>query len=280
MKFIHTFWSKPLLLKRFRESDKEVILYNYACSVASVKHFGHNIELYTDEYGKELLGYLPYDNIHIIDNVKNDNIAFAAQFKFEALKRCDLGDCLIDGDLFLHREPVYEKIAELQQKCDLIYSFNEDTEYIVGGSNTEGVKNYLFMENLFNNSKMYDGIRTPSLSEIYFYNTSFMCFMNQELKDKYIEQYYYHVNLFNDIDFGNAWPDLYFEQNFLKQMCDNGNYKVSPVLEVFPVVNNDAFMVLGFTHMGCNKLAGIHIVKELLSNMDQDIFYDTVSKLV
>ena len=63
-------------------------------------------------------------------------------------------------------------------------------------------------------------------------------------------------------------------------MCDNGNYKVSPVLEVFPVVNNDAFMVLGFTHMGCNKLAGIHIVKELLSNMDQDIFYDTVSKLV
>ena len=75
MKFIHTFWSKPLLLKRFRESDKEVILYNYACSVASVKHFGHNIEWYTEEYGKELLGYLPYDNIHIIDNVKNDNIA-------------------------------------------------------------------------------------------------------------------------------------------------------------------------------------------------------------
>ena len=213
MKFCHTFWSKPLLDNRFAHISETLsfLLYHYACSLAYVKACGHQIVLYTDEFGKHLFDFLPYDDIVVLDNPKIQNNGFVAQFKFEALKRMDLCDVLIDGDLIIQNKNTYNTI--LNYKDDVIYSFYEPNYCIVN----EERKVFLF-SGLLDQLK---GIRfkndfvSPDINSLEYPNTSFLRFNNQEIKDKYIEQYYYNMNITKDMPFF-YWPDIIFEQYFLQ----------------------------------------------------------------
>ena len=103
MRFVHTFWSKPLYNNKFNTFNNSLkcILSNYGYSVACVKSFGEKIILYTDEKGAELLSFIPYDEVIIINGLEGESIHCAAQLKFEALKLYQDGDVLIDGDLFI-----------------------------------------------------------------------------------------------------------------------------------------------------------------------------------
>ena len=67
MHFVHSLWTKPLIVNRrninFKTSLITTILCN-ATSVAWLTHLGAKINLYADGFGRDLLDFLPYDNIY------------------------------------------------------------------------------------------------------------------------------------------------------------------------------------------------------------------------
>ena len=254
MKYIHTFWSKPLVEKKFADynSSLTIILTDYAYSVECVHRLGETIELYADEYGAELLSFISYDKVHIINGLDNENTHFAAQIKFHALKNCELGDVLIDGDLFLRKQEANNIIKlYINKGYDLVYSFFEPPEYTLNAQervnlHTNGIKKIKE-----NNIVFEEPFYWPCRYEDYAWmNCSLMSFNNQELKDKYIEQYFKHKELLNDVDWENIWPDIIIEQRFLTLLCEK--YNIKPILEDFylsPKAESNA-LLLGFTHLG------------------------------
>ena len=259
MKYIHTFWSKPLVEKKFADYNTSLIitLTTYTYSVECVHKLGEIIELYTDEFGAELLSFIPYDKVHIINGLDNENIHFAAQIKFHALKNCELGDILIDGDLFL-RKPEANNIIKLyvNQGHDIVYSFFEPSECTLNTEEKVNLNTNSIKKIKENNIVFEEPFYWPCKYEDFAWmNCSLMSFNNQELKDKYIEQYFKHKELLNDIDWGEIWPDVVIEQRFLTLLCEK--YNTKPILENFyfnPKTESNAIL-LGFTHLGSIKYA-------------------------
>ena len=129
MKFIHTFWSKPLLNNKFTNLEilLPVVLTQYAYSADCIHRLGEKIVLFADEVGAVLLSHIPYDDVIIVPNLENESVHFAAQLKFYALQHSDLDDVLIDGDLFLLKQDVLDIIK--QSTADVLCSFVEIPQF-------------------------------------------------------------------------------------------------------------------------------------------------------
>lgn len=267
MKFIHTFWSKPLIETKFADYNNwltmTLITYSYSCYC--IKKLDQKIELYADKLGAEILSFLPYDNIHIIEGLEDESVHFAAQIKFHALKNCDLGDVLIDGDTFIQKEQTIKYIEELlQEKNDLIYSFIEPSEYTLSTKNTLNYNKMLEFVNQHNITFNEPFIWPTKKEEYLWFNCSFMCLNNKELKDKYLEQYFKHKDMLKHIDFKNTWPDVIIEQRFLTLLCKD--YKTAPIIKdfYFDTKANEKALDIGFTHLGSAKFLALKQIAEKL----------------
>lgn len=200
MNFCCSFWSKPLFQKKFEryftfEQSLLNTLLDYAYSAALVHKYGHTITLYADKAGIDLLSVIPYDDVIEISIPENEPMHFAAQPKFYAMKQMNIGDILIDGDIFIETQDMYDKIESRQ--CDLLYSFTEDNEIIKHpGLDKDPIIYYNKLLPKFHDTlyavPTYDGLTYP--------NTSLLQINNQDLKDKYLEQYFYHKNILKGID--------------------------------------------------------------------------------
>jgi len=248
MRFAHAFWSKPLTQKKFFDIKEaiEITLYEYALSVEMIHKHHHKITLYTDELGARILGVIPYDNVVILENTITDNYHFAASIKFEALKRMDIKDTLIDGDIFLHKKTVYEIIRD--STCDVLVSFFENKGYIDNCRER--------------NEKMFDILKDKELTfppENYddldgWYNTSTMHFNSQELKDAYIAQYIENIKRLDNGDYGNTWPDLIIEQRNLFRLCQQMDKKIDVIVDDFPSPESNQYSIeIGLLHVGSAK---------------------------
>ena len=51
----------------------KINLVNYATSVALIHKNGYEIDLYTDDIGKEFFDQIPYDNVYVLNNIKYKN---------------------------------------------------------------------------------------------------------------------------------------------------------------------------------------------------------------
>jgi hypothetical protein len=276
MKFIHTFWSKPLyenLVNGFDESLKNT-LYDYGCSVSCIHKHNEKIVLYTDKRGAELLSILPYDDIIIIDNdeLQNISISFPAQMKFYALKNCDLGDILIDGDLFLWKPTSVQMITDSTE--DIVYSFFEPYDYILNSPYIK-IANKLLREL----SKIEDEIKEPYHipkfpDEYYYFNTSLMKINNQELKDKYVNDYFYYMEKTKNLDFNNLWFDLILEQMFLTQLVEHKNYSSKAIIDGFFVdpKADERAIDIGFTHLGASKTKLLKCAELILKENDIQLY--------
>lgn len=253
MKFIHTFWSKPLFNNKFNKFETLIkcTLLDYAYSAHCVKKFGEKIILFTDKKGADILSPIQYDEVHIINDIDKESIHFAAQIKFIALKNSDLGDVLIDGDLFLSKKDSIDILKNKLKENDVVYSFFEPHEYTVKGNMDEYYINLINKLNVIKYQKPYKLPR--KFEELNWMNTSLMGFTNQTLKDEYINQYNHHKSLLNNIDFDQVWPDIIIEQYFLTLLCKN--YKSSPIIENFfyDIGCNQYALNIGFTHLGIFK---------------------------
>lgn len=246
--FAHAFWYKPLLNKKFNddfELSLKTTMLNYAFSTSLIHKFGYKITLYADKDGADLLSFIDYDNVIVLDVPENNSIHFAAMIKFMALKKMTLNDVLIDGDIFLRKQEIYDIIE--YKKDDVVYSVFEENSGIL--RKQEYVEYYTKLMNILENQNFDKPYHNFKLEDICFPNTSVLKFNNQTAKDEYIKQYEKHFNYLNNIDFGNVWPDIIIEQYFLKLCCDYNNYTHSPLLEDF-VNNEDKAKKIGFSHLG------------------------------
>jgi hypothetical protein len=275
MNFVHTFWSKPFLSNRFNKYQEllPIILTDYAYSCSCVKSHGHSIRLFTDKFGADFLGFIPYDEIVVLDNLENESIDFAAQIKFDALKQMKLDEILIDGDLFIRSPQVFEMIDSINY--DVLYSFYEPVEYTLMNFSKEKIEYYNRILTVVNNLRT-EFIQTYSkefsINDCYWPNTSLLKFSNQELKDKYIEQYEYHKNLLSNCDFGHSWPDIWIEQKHLELLVSS-KYKGRPLIYCYPSKGADLYAsTVGFTHLGAGKVKYQEPVLKNLFELDKKLY--------
>ena len=273
MKFIHTFWSKPMLNSKFgtRKNHLRAILTDYSYSVHCIKKHNEKIVLYADSFGAELLSFIPYDDVIILDNLDNESIHFAAQTKIEALKRCDLGDVLIDGDLFLIHQESIDIIKEKLSRNDVIYSFFEPNELTCCENMKDFYREMLPKMNVIKYDSPY---KIPNTwDEMNWFNTSLMAFTNKKLLDEYIIQYDHHKYLLKDIDFGGTWPDIIIEQYFLTRLVKN-KYKSEPVIKnyYFDISVSHYSKHIGFIHLGCTKQVVNKYYEEVLFKENPSLY--------
>ena len=272
MKFIHTFWSKPLIEHKSYNLNLSSLLTVYAYSAECIRNLGETIELYADEYGAELLSFIPYDKVHIIKNIEDNNPYFFAQMKLFALKECDLGDVLIDGDLFLYNREVINKIEE-NKHIDVIYSYFEPYHQILKDQlyGMYSKINSVLVSN--SDIKFKEPYKWPSEdNEFEWMNTSLLVFNNQELKDRYIEDQFYYQKVLNDIKWDKMLPDVVLEQRFLTLLAKD--YTSMPILEgygVNPQINEIAIK-MGFTHLCTSKLYVYNFFQDRLFELNNDLY--------
>lgn len=281
MRFVHAFWSKPLFEEKFNKYAELIgpVICDYAYSFACIKQFGHTIRLFADEKGAELLSFIPYDEVIILDTLDNQNIHFAAQTKFEALQKMELDEILIDGDLFIRRAEAYEMIDSIQ--TDVLYSFYEPSIYTIGPNN-ERAEYYEKIKNaLIANRKFFKPPYTidTDYSSFTWPNTSLLKFGNQEMKDEYIRQYYYHKKVLEKYDFGNVWPDIWIEQKHLDKLIKSG-YKARPLVYGFPSTTaNNYGVFIGFVHLGGAKMIQHPLVVRWLQELNPTLYSKAENQL-
>lgn len=282
MNFVHTFWSKPFLNNRFNKYQEllPIILTDYAYSYSCVKSHGHSIRLFTDKFGAEFLGFIPYDEVVILENLDNESTDFAAQIKFVALKQMRLDEILIDGDLFIRNHQVFEMIDSINY--DVLYSFYEPVEYTLMNFSKEKIEYYnkiLISVNNLKNEFRQTYSREFSINDCHWPNTSLLKFSNQELKEEYIEQYEYHKNLLSNCDFGHSWPDIWIEQKHLELLV-NSKYKGRPLIYCYPSKGADLYAsTIGFTHLGAGKVKYQEFVLKNLFELDKKLYNSVLSQI-
>jgi hypothetical protein len=114
------------------KDDKKIVIVDAAQLVVHEKIDVKKI-LHTDSLGKELLGFLPYDEIHLTLNVLNDlNIheRVWAAGKIWAQEAEPIGSLHIDGDVFIKTEKLRDLI--FNSKKDLVtqnIEYSKDSDY-------------------------------------------------------------------------------------------------------------------------------------------------------
>lgn len=272
MKYIHTFWSKPLYKNKFNKFNAclDVILSDYAYSANCIHKLNRKIVLFTDPVGAELLSFIDYDDVVILNDIDNFSEHFAAQLKFVALEQCDLGDVIIDGDLFIRKINALEIIEGVDVDC--VYSFFEPSEYTLRGDMRDYYKKLITTMNKYEYNQPY---HLPiNWKDLQWMNTSLMKINNKELKDEYIRQYKYHKSMLEHEEYGNEWPDIIIEQYFLTLLC-NDNFTTKAVIENFwfDEKSNDYALDIGFTHLGSSKIACQPWVCSMLKEENAYLYY-------
>lgn len=272
MRFVHTFWSKPLYNNKFNTFNNSLntLLSNYGYSAGCVHALGERIILYADEKGAELLSFIPYDEVIIIKDLENESVHCAAQLKFEALKQYQDGDVIIDGDLFIQNSKSLDIIRNYDG--DVLYSFFEPFEYLLYNLNIQIFSGIFYA---LQRIKLMDGYKLPIFfKDMGWPNTSLMKFNNKDALRDYIEQYTYHKNAIKNINFGNGWPDVIIEQYFLRVLCDMKGYKYEPVITDYPKKEaNDYALEIGYTHLGSKKLNHIDVFNEKFKKLNPEQYY-------
>lgn len=277
MHFIHSLWTKPLIVNRrnidFKTSLLTTVLCN-ATSVAWIKHLGGKINLYSDGFGQDLLDYLPYDNIIDLKVPTHIPTCTWACGKFLALEQMELGDIHIDGDVFIKSDKLIELCTD--SSYDMVVQSIENDKTIIKkyyNDVREILKN--------NNIKTY----SCSLDELPSYNCGTIGFYNAELKKKYLIEYFTALKsiinnkncLFELNQNLNHIPDLILEQQFLYELAQN--YKVNNLLGDSDTMYKNA-VALNYQHiLGGFKEHQLNNIINELKYVDENIYKNTMKNI-
>lgn len=232
---IHSFYGHNRNALEFDHKREDFIIFYQNCyfclSSIYAAQSGFNIDLYTNYEFGQLLDAAPYKDIH---NVFEDHDEYAkidpkiwAWPKFIALDMAPRDSIHIDGDVFLK-----------DKKCKKHLNFN-GYDVIVQHAETYDQSVYFkeFWTDTFESIKHLDfpTFIDKNVPES-MYNNGVLGVRNKVLWNKYRDAYWY---MYNQCEKGtivkdkNSFcvPDIIFEQYFLKQMCDKGQYAVKSVLD-------------------------------------------------
>ena len=281
MALVHSLWTAPMLNNERGQASRtqiESTVWCFASSVAYAKRLGENIHLYVDDYGRELLDFLPYNKINELKVDPKTPTYFWAAGKFYALMKMELGDVHIDGDVFLKTPEIMEVIRNGLYQSDLIVqsienSWIHENEYYI--KCLDIIKEYNIQ--LPNNYPDYH----PA------FNCGLVGFNNQEFKDKYIANYLDSIKaISNNDDAANKiinskdiWMDLLIEQQHLFSMAEKYDYTVCNLLGEGDSVYINA-EILGYQHLlGPDKWEQLDKIKKQLYLLNREIYNAVVAHL-
>lgn len=248
----------------------------HALSVAYLKREGYPIALHTDTLGAAMLGFLPYDDVYtdLDDLPETIHPRFWAAGKMEAVRNEGVGCVHIDGDVFIKRADLAERI--LGSDGDVIVQDYETAEWTIGDHELL----YPLQDEL-----EWLGI---SVGEAHTgaYNTGVMGINNPDFFDAYLRRYREGAELItaklgNVFDVNDkATPDLVIEQcNFL-QLCRQMNMKVDELLPTYGMDFREHADKIGFQHvLGPRKFLMLAPCIGVLRELDRDI-YGKTAKMV
>lgn len=269
MRIFQSLWTKPALDKRWDQSNQlESNIWLYTLSVLYAKSIGVEIVLYTDSLGKQFLGHLPYDAIYTtLNDIPNSIPTMVwAYGKFHALKDEPIGSIHIDGDVLLKRKGL---LKELDMTG---YDFIVQNAEHAGGL-------YLDTEDLM---MKYGALEKNVLTTSYAYNCGVIGFNNSELKKKYLDFYFKHVEsivanrklktiMLKDKYF---CVDLPLEQHSIANI--GKSYKAKILLKNDINSINKVASDIGYHHLiGKEKYSLIDRVKNYVLILNKDIYYKT-----
>lgn len=248
IKLFHSLSTRPIqhTIKRFDNQNSFNHFWYTAWSILSAKQTIPTCQfnLHTDDIGAQLLDGLPYDNIYTDLNSLNTHINLFASAKFKALEAEELGAIHIDGDVII-TNPL--AIGMLNYEMNEVIVQNYERPY---------QRELTMISPIIRNAKNLFG------------KGSFCCgvigIANQQLKDKYIEDYNRYAAILKQHSYIidkiiEANPriifDLLFEQSNLYTLCLNGNYHVKTLCKSL----NEVF---GLHHYGISHYMGFLKHKE------------------
>lgn len=219
VKLFHSLSTRPIKNAPYRFHNQKTFnqFWYTAWSILSAKENipGCQFNLHTDDTGARLLEGLPYDNIYTDLNELDTHLNLFASAKFKALEAEELGAIHIDGDVILTNPLAIEMLN---------YEMNE---VIVQNAEPIYQRELSLIKPLIHDADRLFG------------KSSFCCgvigIANQELKDKYIGDYWRYAailkrngHIVDTIMKCNPRVifDLLFEQARLYTLCVEGKYPV------------------------------------------------------
>ena len=125
MKIIQSLWTKPYKDKKILEKTKAY----YDLSAKCLKESGLDIDLYTDELGKELFSDSKnYKNIYVkLNNIDYFSTSLWSVAKIFSMLQAEEPCVHVDGDVFFRKPNFFKKIME--QNWDVLVQSQEITEH-------------------------------------------------------------------------------------------------------------------------------------------------------
>lgn len=275
MILVHSMWTKPMLSGSIESVTKKLITncWCYASSVAFAHKNKQQIKLYTDEAGKQLLSFLPYDQVVEYQVPEDTPVSFWAAGKFKAYEQMKKGEVHIDGDAFIQSENIIHILESALREYRLV------TQCVEDGTNND-VKYYNQINALLANFGIkYAGKKFSDFEGAY--NTGIIGFSDMALRDRYCKSYWDCVNTIKAkkdlclcMSTMDLAPDIVLEQQKL--------YEMVPLEDAFTLLGSgtssiNLSKVMGFQHLlGFAKWQYLDQIIGQLYLIDPEIFNATV----
>lgn len=280
MALVHSLWTQPMISRERGVSLKkqlETMLWCYASSVAFAHRYNVPIVLYTDKMGRQLLSHLPYTQVYDLDIPEDTPTELWAAGKFYALKKMQLGDIHIDGDVFLKTSEVHKLVHDGMQNNDLIVQSTEDSWEVL----SEWYKDSRDVVNQCDIRLLYECTANYS----HAWNCGVVGINNQRLKDMYLESYFCSLKQVKERpevlkaihSKTHCIMDLLFEQQHLYELSKE--YKVYNLLGSGKEAYSRSAEI-GYQHiLGSSKWECLRSIRKQLKRVDPELYEMTKVKI-
>jgi hypothetical protein len=280
--FLHSYRTDSSLKNGHFKNPNALItnIWLYALSVAYVNRAGYKIVLHTDDLGKDLLDFVPYERVFTtLNKCQCINSRFFAAGKIEALKCADLGAVHIDHDVFLKNKKLCKSILDFRYKYDVI---SQNRERIFFDEEKNMYDTYEILYDLMSQHLFW---KFPTFElGIFACNTGVLGFANKKLREIYVKQYdemtrqWTKNRAFWKVldDNREAAFDLIPEQLNLWNVIHHGNFKAKFVfneLNTWSIVLRKKAKKIGYCHLLAEtKYQRIEDVKMRLKKINPELY--------
>lgn len=271
MKFIHSLSTRPMRINCYGIDGMRRMLsqiWYFSLSVAYLKSAGAEVVLHTDSLGKAMLGHLPYDEIHLtLDRMPADiHPRFWAAGKFIALK-AENGRCMhIDGDVFIKRKSLVDKISSAIEENDIVLQ------------GRDSAKMYALEIPLFKKEKEFSEAHGCYPDGADAYNTGIIGVKDDTIREAIIENYmtitkYFSKRHREELDKQTVLtPDLLAEQKMIEGLSREKQWRVHLLLE-----GGKNATQLGYQHVfSIDKFNALPSCKATLAKVSPEIYASTL----
>ncbi|MCL2446207.1 MAG: hypothetical protein FWD06_05525 [Oscillospiraceae bacterium] len=257
-RIFHSFWSKPLLQKRFGQpvaKQLESTLLFTTIGVIAAKRLGIEIVLHTDDFGAKLFQQVPYDQVYLTLNGHDIDAQFWASGKMIAMEHEPLGSCHLDLDAWVKGARCRDLV--FGSTTDLVVQSVEDAFNVYDPN-----KKFVFDQGGVDISGHIDMRKARKSVEAY--NCGLVRINNQQLKDKWLALYWKIVRELDrkkppGLHERYCIPDLVAEQWALFQLCKQQGFRVQCICD-------------GYNHHQKAKEIGYaHLISEHKYAIDDDL---------